>query len=72
MIISGLEANKMHFNTHCFLYKQSYTGLSNYIVLQYVGFYDVNLTISPFDRPITAEFIKGFSMMASLINMLCL
>ena len=23
-------------------------------------FYDVNLTISPFDRPITAEFTKGF------------
>ena len=23
MIISGLEANKMHFKTHCFVYKQS-------------------------------------------------
>ena len=23
-------------------------------------FYDVNLTISPFDRPITVEFTKGF------------
>ena len=23
-------------------------------------FYDVNMTISPLDRPITAEFTKGF------------
>ena len=36
-------------------------GLFNYIVVHYI-FYDVNLTISPLDRPITAEFTKGFSM----------
>ena len=34
MIISGLEANKMHFKTHCFVYKQNETGLFNYLVLQ--------------------------------------
>ena len=33
MIISGLEANKMHFKTHCFVYKQSQKGLFCYIVL---------------------------------------
>ena len=40
-----------------------------YIVL---FFYDVSLTISPLDRPITAEFTKGVSMNTSLINILCL
>ena len=33
MIISGLEANKIHFKTHFFVYQQSQTGLFNYIVL---------------------------------------
>ena len=27
MIISGLETNKMHFKTHCFVYKQSKMGV---------------------------------------------
>ena len=73
MIIKGLEANKMHFETHCFVYRQSYTGLFNYIVLYcIVFFYDVNLTISPLDRPITVEFTKGFSIKTLLINIFCL
>ena len=68
-----LEANKMHFKTHCFVYKQNKTGLFNYIVLHCIDFYDVNLTISPLDRSITAEFAKGFSMKTSLIiNTICL
>ena len=35
-------------------------------------FYDVNLTISQLNWFITAEFTMGFSMRASLINILCL
>ena len=35
-------------------------GRFNYIVLHCIVFYDVNLTISLLDRPITAEFTKGF------------
>ena len=69
MIISGLEANKMHFET--LLYLQ--TKLNGPFLLHCILlFYDVNLTISPLDRPITAEFTKGFSMKTSLINILCL
>ena len=59
-LISSLEVNKMHFETHCIVYKQSKTDLFNYIVLYCIEFYDVNLTISPFDRPITAERTKEF------------
>ena len=62
----------MRFKTHCFVYKQSKTGLFNYIVLHSSAFYDVNLTISPLDRSITSEFTKGISMKTSLINILCL
>ena len=65
MIISGSEANKMHFKTHYFVYKESKTDLFNYIVLHCFDFDDVNLTISPLDRPIPAEFTKGFSMKTS-------
>ena len=36
--------------------KQAFLITFCYIVL----FYDVNLTISPLDRPIKAEFTKGF------------
>ena len=64
MIISGLEAIKMHLKNHCFVYKQtkqSLMALFNYIVLQCIVFYDINLTISSLDRPITVEFTKGFS-----------
>ena len=43
-------------------------GLFNYIVLHCIVVYDVNLTISSLDRPITAVFTKGFSMK----NILCL
>ena len=46
-------------------------GLFYYIVLHCIVFDDVNLTISPLDRPITAEFTE-FSMKTSLINILCL
>ena len=60
MIISDLKANKMHFKTHCFVYKQSKTGLYSYILLHCI-FYEVNITIWPLDRPVTAEFTKGFS-----------
>ena len=35
-------------------------------------FYDVNITISPLDWPITEGFTKGFSMKTSLINILSL
>ena len=41
-------------------FKQSKTGLFHYIVLHCIGFYDVNLTISPLDRPIPEEFTRGF------------
>ena len=62
MIISGFEA------TECILRltalftnksKQAFLITMYYIVL---FFYDVNLTISKLDRPITAEFTKGISM----------
>ena len=72
MIIIGLEANKMHFKTPCFVYKQSLMGRFYYIVLLYIVCNDVKLIISPLDRPVTAEFTKGFSMKTSLINILCL
>ena len=53
MIISGLEANKMHLKlTALFINKAKWAFL---VTLCYiVFFYDVNLTISPLDRPITA------------------
>ena len=35
-------------------------------------FYDVKLTTSPLDRPITAEFTKGFSCYHVTLNILCL
>ena len=44
----------------------------NYIVLHCIVFYDVNLTIYSLDRPIPAEFTKGFSKKTSLINIHCL
>ena len=72
MIILVLKPIKCSLRpTHCFVYKQSKTGLFNYIVLHCIDFDDVNLTISPLDRPTPAEFTNGFSMMTSLINMLC-
>ena len=72
MIISGLEANKMHFKTQCFVYKHSI--LAFLITLCYIVLilYDVNLTISPLDIGLPAEFTKGFFMKTSLINILCL
>ena len=67
---AGLEANKIHFVTHCFVSKAKWAFL---ITLCYnVLFYDVNLTISPLDRAIIAKFTKGFSMKTLLINILCL
>ena len=69
MTISGLEANKMQLKTHFFIYKQI-TGLSSYIVSHCFILNQVNLTISPLDRP--AEFTKGFSMMTSIVNIVCL
>ena len=38
MTVSGLEVNKMHFKTHCFVYKQSLTGHFSYIVLHCIVF----------------------------------
>ena len=35
-------------------------GLFSYILLQCIVYYDLNLTISQLDRPITAVFTKGF------------
>ena len=67
MTISGLEANKMHLKTTS-LFK--ITGLSSYIVSHCFILNEVNLTISPLDRP--AEFTKGFSMMTSIVNIVCL
>ena len=75
MIISGLETNKIHFKIHCFVYKQAkwaFLITFCYNVFVYNWFYDINLTISPLDKPITAEFTKGFYMITSLINILCL
>ena len=68
MIINCLEANKMNFKTHCFVYKQSLTGLFNYIELHCFVFYDVNITILQFDRSIAAEFTKGFSRPTALFT----
>ena len=68
MIIGGLEANKMHL-----LCYKSKTKLNGPFLLHCVTlccFYDVNLTISPLDRPITAVFTKWFPMKTSLINIL--
>ena len=46
MIISGLKGNK------CILTPTA--------LLLHCIFYDINLTISPLDRPITAAFTKDF------------
>ena len=62
MITSGLEA------THYFFTNEAKRAF----LLRCIVFYDVNFTISPLDRHITAEFTKGFSMKTSLINILCL
>ena len=43
-------------------------GLFIYNVLHCI-FNDINLRISPLDRPRTAEYTKGFPMKMSLINM---
>ena len=56
MIVSGLEANKMHFKSLC---KAKRAFL-------------LNFTISPLNRPIKAEFTNGLPMKTSLINILCL
>ena len=54
------SSHKMQFKTYCFVYKQSETALFNYSLLHFIDFDDVNLTISPLDRPTPAEFTKGF------------
>ena len=79
-IIGPVEANKMHFMTPYFVYKQdkwTFFITSCYIVLT---FYDVgnmyikstnrNITVWPFD--VIEEFTKGFSMKTCLINILYL
>ena len=51
------------------------TKLNRPFLLHFVTlhcFYDINLTISPLYRPVTAQFTKGFSTKTSLINILCL
>ena len=61
MITSGLEANKIHLRpTGLFANKAKRAFLITFCYT--VWFYYINLTISPLDRPITAEFTKGFSM----------
>ena len=64
MIISGLEANKIKCILRpTSLFTSKATGLFNYTVLNCIDIYDVNLTISPLYRPITAEFTnRGFSV----------
>ena len=72
MIISGLEANKCILRpTALFTNKAKQAFL---ITLCYIVtlFYEVNPTLWPFERPITASFTKGFSIKTSLINILCL
>ena len=60
MIKSGLEANKMHFlPTALFTNKAKRAFLITLCYVELV-FNDKNLTISPLDRPIPAEFAKGF------------
>ena len=71
MIIRGLKANKMQFKTYCFVYKAKRAfliTLCNIVLF----FHDVNIKISPLDRPIIAEFTKGLYMKTSPINILCL
>ena len=49
-------------------------GLFNYNVLHCIVFYDINRTVSPLDRPITAKFTKGFFLKTSctaLIKVIC-
>ena len=60
MIISGLEANKMHLKTHCLCLQTKIKGLYSYIVSHCIVLYDVNIIIWPFDRSIIAEFTRGF------------
>ena len=50
MIISGLEANKCILRHNTLFTNKVKRGLFNYIVLQCIVFYDVNLAISPLDR----------------------
>ena len=72
MIISALEANEMHFKVSMLCLETKLNGPFSLHCITLYCFYDVNLTILPLDRPITAEFTKGFSMKMSLINILCL
>ena len=58
MIISGFVANKMHFRSTFCLQRKLNGPFQLHCVTLY--FYDVNITISPLDRPITAKFTKGF------------
>ena len=58
-----MEANKIKCILRpTSLFTSKATGLFNYTVLNCIDIYDVNLTISPLYRPITAEFTKGFSV----------
>ena len=72
MIISGLEANKCICLPSALFTKLNgpYICFNN-IVLHCIVFHDVNLSISPRDRPMLAEFTKGFSIKTSPINILC-
>ena len=58
MIISALNANKMHLSSTA-LFTGFLNGPFNYVVLHCIVCYDVNLTISPLDRTIIAEFTNG-------------
>ena len=72
MIISRLEANKMHLRpTALFTNKAKWAFLITlcYIVLFFMMLFTQS---PPLDWPVTAEFTKEFSMKTSLINNLCL
>ena len=56
-----MEANKMHFKTTAWFTNKAFRAFLLHCVTLYC-FYDVNLTISPLDRPVTAEFKRGFPL----------
>ena len=69
MIIRGLEAMKYILSHTALFTNKAKWAFVTTLYYNVLFFY---LTIPTLDRPIIAEFTKGFSMMTSLINILCL
>ena len=52
----------MHFKTNCFVYKKAKRAFLNFVTLY--CFCDINLTISPLDRPIIQQ---NYSMVLGIL-----